>query len=667
MRNFIYLLTIILAGAIISCQKDLEINVDNTRNDEAHITNLPRDITDCGYIPELCYKVIYTPQSPFMSFGLEGGGDPQFVSVNSTQGHYYVYPYNIFSNSKDYVVQDDSGNFYFLLETQDTLLQEYNISNLSIPIGLNIIANLDYDDLLENSVSLSEAQTALPQSTNVTEQNGVLTINIDGLGSGDVSALARYNWCALVKVKTIEIYKEELASAYDVINPADWRLNDAIQQAVEECIDPPCINCPDSRCVIDAIIENPLFNTIINGEEVRTEIKLNYLRLLLDLNTNQTTWLRNNPAILDELIAIYDLFQDGKNSTRTIGCDADVCGAEGAAQAHINLLMNNVDPAEIDASKLCSFYTSLYNSNKNAYNCLIESFGLEEHLLLFETTCSMGHPELMNSSLIDELFNSCGCPIGGTTELENFDSTDEFIEDEPKWGQLGNCSEIIAELGNIDLSGNLQSQINNIDAYFDCQVFYERPTSGPDNGCLMYDTDRPDFCLVKKYLYTEERGWIDMLHVFRIFRWAMEIYETGTPGSIADIFGAALLAEYNGYNAESWQWVNSNYSAFSYEDLCSNHVGAIVFVSYYEELNNGQITWQQVLGELCNDLNAKEPSEAPNYEYIPYVIDEKYPKVFNASHCLKGTELEDAGKANFCNMKLIEQLKLKEAHSEFPD
>ena len=267
---------------------------------------------------------------------------------------------------------------------------------------------------------------------------------------------------------------------------------------------------------------------------------------------------------------------------------------------------------------------------------------------------------------LDVIKNQCGNLRGGNGIIESFDPSNVFQEEEPKWGQLGSCEDIKNEISMVNLSGSLLNQLDSLDEYFDCNVKYMRHKSGSSKGCLDFNSNASGFCTVKKYLYTKEKGWLDMLHVFRIFKWCANTYETGGSGQVAGIMEAALSAEMAGYSSEAWQWAKNNYSAFSYEDLCSNHVGAMTFVSFYQDLKDGNITWNQVIDSLCTAFEAADPNEAPNYQYIPYLIDSKYPKIFNPASCLVGDDLGAAGKANFCEMTLEQQLKLIEAHEGFP-
>ena len=263
--------------------------------------------------------------------------------------------------------------------------------------------------------------------------------------------------------------------------------------------------------------------------------------------------------------------------------------------------------------------------------------------------------------VVDELENMCGCPLSESLiDFETFDPSDEVLEEEPKWGQLGNCDQIKNEINNAQLSGSILQQAQQLDSYFDCNVFYTR-----ENGSLVYDDERANFCKVKKYLYTEKRGWIDYLHVFRIFAWCVDTYENSNNNNTT-ILSTAISVELTGYTAEAWQWAKDNYSAFSYEDLGSNHIGALLFINQYENLVNGETCWVDLIQIVCDEFDAKNPDEAPNYRYIPYLIDGTYPKIFNPSHCLTGQDLKDAGKNDFCKQSLENQIIIIEAHYAFP-
>ena len=347
-RNFAFLLGIVLT--FFSCQTD-SFEEDFIQKDENIKVNNPvasRAVTDCGFIPELCTRpfipvaqhepAILTPCCD----SIVGGSEPvQSLVFKNGNDLYRVYTLDLFDNSIDYVVVDQNQEIFFLLNTQDEYLSGHS-KEIALPIGLNLVASLSYTSLRDGNLTLSEATTSIGSKANVTSSNGEVLIDITNTINDDVQALVRYDWCKYVIPSTIRKYQNELMSSYEIIE-GDYRLDNAIEEAVLNCTPDLCLDCADSRCVLDAILDHPQLFPIPNSAEVKTDIKINYLRLLLDFTNEQIEWLKNNPSILDDLFDTYDLnFRGtGKVESRSIGCDMNICGAEGAAQAHINLLMNS--------------------------------------------------------------------------------------------------------------------------------------------------------------------------------------------------------------------------------------------------------------------------------------------------------------------------------------
>ena len=346
-------------------------------NQNSNVTS--RAVTNCGFIPELS-------SSPFIPEAqhepailtpccdpLVGGSDPvQSLIFKSGNDLYRVYTLDLFDNSLDYIVVDQNNEIFFLLYTQDEYLSGHS-KEIALPKGLNLAASFSHSNLRERNLTLAKATTSIGDKANITSINGELLIDITNTNDDDVNALVRYDWCKYVIPSTIRKYKNELMSSYEIIE-SDFRLDNAIEEAVLACTPNLCLDCADSRCVLDAILEHPQLFPIPNSAEVKTDIKINYLRLLLDLTDKQIDWLKNNPSILDDLFETYDLnFKgNGQLETRGIGCDLNICGAEGAANAHINLLMNEVNDEDIDDTALCDFFTCIYEEDFNTYKYLVE-------------------------------------------------------------------------------------------------------------------------------------------------------------------------------------------------------------------------------------------------------------------------------------------------------
>jgi hypothetical protein len=234
------------------------------------------------------------------------------------------------------------------------------------------------------------------------------------------------------------------------------------------------------------------------------------------------------------------------------------------------------------------------------------------------------------------------------------------MQEEPKWGQLATCGEIINEINALDFTGlTLLEQARLIADHFECSSFYTRD----GNDCLAYDLAREHFCLTPRYVYSTNYGWIDFHHVYRIFEWAIEQAEGGGMSLIQ----AANIASMTGYEGEVVQWLKNNESGFSYEDLCSNHIGAMFFINHYEDIMSGQLTWSGALTYACSVMPFRNPSEAPNYQFIPHVLDNNLPHVYNNTNCLTGENLREEHRQSFQKKPLSVQMNIRQVHFEFPD
>jgi hypothetical protein len=292
-------------------------------------------------------------------------------------------------------------------------------------------------------------------------------------------------------------------------------------------------------------------------------------------------------------------------------------------------------------------------------NCTRESVFCD-YLLTDGEFCRQENSSVRRTNFI-ELMTEFGCPNSvETPDLINYDMNNSSLSVEPKWGQLGNWQDIVYEVNSLDFTNlTLKQQVKLIADHFECNVFYTRNS----DGCVTYDTSRVHFCIVSRYVYSTKYGWIDFHHVFKIFEWAVEQEEDGN----LSLIEAANIAEITGYEAEMWQYLKGSESGFSYEDLCSNDIGAMIFLNNYEIMKNAQNTWAGQMSIICNELNFVEPQDAPNYEYIPYILDGNLPRTFSQESCLTGEELKNKHKEAFSKKRLETQLNTKSVHYEFPD
>jgi RHS repeat-associated protein len=107
-----------------------------------------------------------------------------------------------------------------------------------------------------------------------------------------------------------------------------------------------------------------------------------------------------------------------------------------------------------------------------------------------------------------------------------------------------------------------------------------------------------------RYVYTEEKGWIDFRHFFAAANQAADYGEV-----ITDALGTAV---------EVKQTIERSTSAFSYEDIPSNGTGSDFGDDYFDP--SGGLLSDQVSGYL-NNLRPTAPTAAPNYSSLPNVED----------------------------------------------
>lgn len=107
-----------------------------------------------------------------------------------------------------------------------------------------------------------------------------------------------------------------------------------------------------------------------------------------------------------------------------------------------------------------------------------------------------------------------------------------------------------------------------------------------------------------RYVYTEERGWVDFKHFFAAANQAASVGEVAT-----NALGLAV---------EVVQTITQNPSAFSYEDLPSNAAGADFGDDVFDP--NGAPLSEQV-ASYVNGLKPTAPTAAPNFAALPDSTD----------------------------------------------
>lgn len=221
---------------------------------------------------------------------------------------------------------------------------------------------------------------------------------------------------------------------------------------------------------------------------------------------------------------------------------------------------------------------------------------------------------------------------------------------EPRWGQLASLSQIKGEMGKVYTS-NAVSQMSLSNLLGAMQQHFEA------NRMFRYDEQGGKFneissasSNVKRYMYTEKSGWVDMNHFFALAQKTLD-------------YGSALAKEY-AYESENMQGAyKGSESAYSYEDLPSNFAGIDFIKKYGSDLKAGKIGLMDAVETYFKDLGATDPTNAPNIDYIPYFADDKAPKNFTPQG-LTGDKLKNASKESFSKKSPKAQERIKKAQGQ---
>lgn len=241
---------------------------------------------------------------------------------------------------------------------------------------------------------------------------------------------------------------------------------------------------------------------------------------------------------------------------------------------------------------------------------------------------------------LDQLYNcTCDCPEDDAM-LYYLDSF------EPKWGQLGDLSTILLEIGKAKVAdttynnANFKKRLEIMKDYFDANRFFTRDRYNQI-------VDQSNSKKIDRYIYTLDRGWLDMHHVF---------------------YNAYLAEKYNPSIAisstatgEIIQWIKSNESGYSYEDLPSNQAGIDFYKLYSSQIKNGSITLENAMLDFLINNKATDPTNAPNYLIIPHIIDQYVPSN-TSTRGLTGYELLQKALESFCKKSPSRKAAIREAH-----
>ncbi len=221
-----------------------------------------------------------------------------------------------------------------------------------------------------------------------------------------------------------------------------------------------------------------------------------------------------------------------------------------------------------------------------------------------------------------------------------FNSPLYFVDSDglsPRKGQLANKKEAINEANKaIDGVTNYKTQLTYLTTHFhkNRRFKYEEKTGDFKERDASQNTVR--------YVYTKNKGWIDLHHFFRFADYAQK-YGDNVALNIAE-------------PSEILQGGNSKYS---YEDLSSDLAGIDFWQKHGEDIKNGTVSIVDAFDKYLEGLNTTEPEEAPNYEFIPYFDDGKEPKNDALGYDLKGEELRDKHKKSYNTRSRKEKERIK--------
>ena len=306
--------------------------------------------------------------------------------------------------------------------------------------------------------------------------------------------------------------------------------------------------------------------------------------------------------------------------------------------------VNNADPGSSFGYPTTCTYTLVGWANFNSGCAAWQTQSLEPPDTFDYDGFGIGGGGFSNSyedMLFEALYNcSCDCLV----EDEMIDASVAF---EPKWGQLGNLATIKLEM-NLAFSGvsnnstiSLQSKIDYLRNHFNASRHFIRDSWGN----LIDDPSRSK--KVDRYVYTNELGWIDMHHFFYA-------------ASLSEQYHWLIATSFTSYG-EIIQFFRTKESSFSYEDLPSNKAGIDFYLAFKDRLKNNEISINSAVEEFLLSKGITEPSNAPNYHYIPHIQDALFPKNYTVKG-LTGEALYQATYTVFCKRDLVTKNNIKNAH-----
>ena len=220
---------------------------------------------------------------------------------------------------------------------------------------------------------------------------------------------------------------------------------------------------------------------------------------------------------------------------------------------------------------------------------------------------------------------------------------------EPRWGQLGTLNQIALEMTNAAGTGSYSQQMDALRTHFSANRLFTRI-----DGQLQ---DAAGSVNVKRYLYTEKAGWLDMEHFFAF----------ASHASSKGIMAASLLAygteEAQGTKLPGW---DRTASAYSYEDIQSDFSGIDFWLKFGEGIESGEVGLTDAVNQYLQSLNPTNPSEAPNIDYIPHVVNGEFtPR--NMGDGWTGEKLKSEHKKIYDTRSEEDKKRIQDAHNSITD
>lgn len=295
---------------------------------------------------------------------LVGGGVRSAFTLSAGGDTIDVLAVNLFIGSTDYLVRLREETF-IITEASTPLidsLSEYR----ALPSAVNAFFNLDSTKLQDNSFVASDLTTAFGLgSTAQVQSGGKWQINVSGPGGSQTSDFKWIDCCEGAYASTVHRYIDHFGLIISVTSmvTAEAVVKDAMN-ACDDNID-ICDECIHQHCMINALLDH----IVISGDDTKeTDIILHFLKLLLDLDEDEFSWLQTNPDIAMNIFEYHNF--TGFDISRGPQCASFMCIMTTMAYAQIQLAYHEIDVSVADEATLCAYYTGLSILDPDAVECI---------------------------------------------------------------------------------------------------------------------------------------------------------------------------------------------------------------------------------------------------------------------------------------------------------